>query len=411
MFKVDPKVIRKLRTPRPLINIKDCIPKWCYFKRKEFEKLVTFFKKSTIVNGNTKGVLSTSVIFHGIKIDYGAGGAHASIKPGVYKSDDYWMILDLDIDGMYPNLGISQGLYPEHLGSNFIAIYDGEIVSVRMKEKKKPKKERDYVIVEGFKLAANGSYGKTNEADSWLYDPLYTMKTTVSGQILISMWAERLVDVSSETKIIQINTDGITIMIPRNKYEEYIKVTEQLMVETKMSYEANIYKMMVIQDVNNYLAQYESGECKYKGLFEIDKEFHKDPSMRIVPIALSEYFVNNVPVSQTIKNHTNIFDFCMRLKVNKGWEAIYKFINYDVRIENKKLSKNTRYYISNQGGALYKKNINDDRITGVNVGFVTTIFNKYQKRFMNEYDINYNFYISECNKIINSIENKQLSLF
>lgn len=205
-FKVNQKDIRKLGTPRSIINLKDCLPVWCNLKRKEFIKLVDFFSKSSIYNGITKNVLSTSVIFHGIKIDYGVGGAHASIKPGVYESDDKWMILDLDVDGMYPNLAISQNIYPEHLGPEFLDIYDGEIVSVRMKEKKKPKKERDFVIVEGFKLAANGSYGKTNEERSWLYDPLYTMKTTVSGQILISMWAERLVEVSPQCQIIQVNT-------------------------------------------------------------------------------------------------------------------------------------------------------------------------------------------------------------
>ena len=30
---------------------------------------------------------------------------------------------------------------------------------------------------------------------------------------------------------------------------------------------------------------------------------------------------------------------------------------------------------------------------------------------MKDYDINYNFYIKECNKIIDNIENKQLTLF
>ena len=107
---------------------------------------------------------------------------------------------------MYPSLAITQNLYPKHLGSEFIDIYDKEIVSVRLNEKKKPKKERDFVIVEGFKLAANGSYGKTNEEKSWLYDPLYTMKTTISGQILISMWADKLVSASPSLQILQINT-------------------------------------------------------------------------------------------------------------------------------------------------------------------------------------------------------------
>ena len=50
------------------------------------------------------------------------------------------------------------------------------------------------------------SYGKTNEEKSWLYDPLYTMKTTISGQILISMWADKLVFASPSLQILQINT-------------------------------------------------------------------------------------------------------------------------------------------------------------------------------------------------------------
>ena len=35
-------------------------------------------------------------------------------------------------------------------------MYRDKIVNVRLSEKKKPKKERNFVIVEGFKLAANG---------------------------------------------------------------------------------------------------------------------------------------------------------------------------------------------------------------------------------------------------------------
>lgn len=97
-FNKDPKVIRKLRTPRPIIRLKECLPKWTKFNRKEFDKLVNYFSNSIIYNGVTKDVLKTSVIFHGFKFDYGTGGCHGCIKPGIYKSDDKWIILDLDID-------------------------------------------------------------------------------------------------------------------------------------------------------------------------------------------------------------------------------------------------------------------------------------------------------------------------
>ena len=84
-------------SPRKTINVKDCIPHWANFETKEFNDLKKYFENVTISDGNLKGSLSKSVIFHGIKIDYGSGGAHSSIEPGIYQEDDYWMILDEDI--------------------------------------------------------------------------------------------------------------------------------------------------------------------------------------------------------------------------------------------------------------------------------------------------------------------------
>jgi len=167
---------------------------------------------------------------------------------------------------------------------------------------------------------------------------------------------------------------------------------------------------MVIRDVNNYSSRYLDGSIKHKGDFEINKELHKDPSMKIVSIAMEKYFFEGVPVKETITNHPNIYDFCLRLKVNKGCEAKYKTLDNDFNLEINTLSKNTRYYISNSGGILYK-DFSSGSIVGVNVGFIVTIFNKYVEKPMEEYDINYKFYISECKKIIDQIEDKQLKLF
>ena len=401
--------IRKLRSPRSIINLKDCIPTWCNFETKEFKSLVDKFNSITIYDGILKKVFSHSIIFKGTKLDYGVGGCHACIKPGVYDANDEYIILDLDADGLYPCLAIQQRLYPEHLGEEFIDIYDGEIVSVRLAEKKKSKVDRDFVIVEGFKLAANGSYGKTNSDDSYLYDPLYTLKTTVSGQIMISMWIEKLHKEIQDLVILQVNTDGITLRFKRKDYNKAIEVTSEMTKITGLTYEFNEYTKMVIRDVNNYSSQYLDKHIKHKGDFEIDRELHKDPSMKIIRIALEKYFFDKTPVEKTIMNHTNIYDFCMRLRVNKSCKAVYKYIDGQ-EIKTINLSKTTRYYISNHGGQLLK-NFNDGKVSGVNIGFITTIFNKYKEKLMSEYDINYNFYILEAKKIINQIEDTQLSLF
>ena len=147
-------------------------------------------------------------------------------------------------------LAITQGLYPEHLGPQFIDIYWGEIVKKRIEEKKKPKSERDFVIVEGFKLAANGSYGKTNEEKSWLYDPLYTLKTTVSGQIFISMWAEYICENIPDSSILQVNTDGITFKLPKKYKDKMLSLSDEITSKCNLTYEMNEYDKMVIRDVD-----------------------------------------------------------------------------------------------------------------------------------------------------------------
>lgn len=82
-------------TKRKQIQLKDCIPHWANFEFEEFNKIKLKFQSTTITD--IKGSFSESLIFHGIKLDYGTGGLHSCTKPGVYEADDYWIILDQDV--------------------------------------------------------------------------------------------------------------------------------------------------------------------------------------------------------------------------------------------------------------------------------------------------------------------------
>ena len=66
-----------------------------------------------------------------------------------------------------------------------------------------------------------------------------------------------------------------------------------------------------IVTVNDYLAIKTDGEIKKKGDFLTDFELHKNKSARVVPIALERYYCDDIPISDTITNHSNIFDFCL----------------------------------------------------------------------------------------------------
>lgn len=404
----NPWDVKKLRTPRESVDLKDCIPPWCQIRSKEFNRFLEIIK-NTKVRGDKKE-FAHSIIFHGISFDFGLGGSHGCIAPGVYKSDESGVILDLDVSSLYPSVAKSLNAFPAHLGIEFMQLYS-QFIEARLAEKKKPKGERDEVLIEGYKLILNGTYGKSGEDTSFLFDKLYTYKTTIAGQLFICMWAERMVEVCPELQFIQINTDGITIKLPKEKIPLIMEVCNQLTKETTLEVEDAYYSQMIIRDVNNYMAQYSDDveHIKYKGCFEIDKEYHKDNSMRIVPIALKNYFIYNTPISETIRNHKNIYDFCIRLKCNHSSKALYSYLDEDDRVKDLTLSRTTRYFISKKGGALSIYYNGSDSPNKVNKGYTVTLFNNFIEQ--EDYNINYNFYEIETNKIIDIVVNNQLNLF
>ena len=172
---------------------------------------------------------------------------------------------------------------------------------------------------------------------------------------------------------------------------------------------------MIIADVNNYIAVTTTGKIKHKGKFEVDKvvgsepAYHKDNSFRIIPLALQEYFVNGIPVEKTIINHRDIYDFCGRQKFTKDSYGQIHYLKDNKQISEKQ-QKNVRYYISNKGATFYKY-YNKGTNEVINKGYSVTIFNLFEQKPWDEYDINYSFYIKEANKIINDIEIKQLELW
>lgn len=158
-----------------------------------------------------------------------------------------------------------------------------------------------------------------------------------------------------------------------------------------------------------------SGKCKYKGAFEVDKvvgsepAYHKDNSFRIIPLAISEYFTKGISIETTIKNHTNIYDFCGRQKFTRDSYGQIHYLGNDGATCEKQ-QKNVRYYISNKGVTFYKY-YNKGTNEVINKGYQVSIFNDFVDKKWEDYNINYNFYIKEAMKIVNEIEDKQLSLF
>ena len=403
------RAIKDMRTYRASIDLGKCLLPIISFKSKEFQKIHKFFEQKTI--HTTYKPFEESVIYKGFKYDFGVGGLHGCIESGVYEESETHMILDIDVAAYYPALAIQNGFYPRHLGETFTEVYK-ELFETRMEAKRTGNK----AVNSGLKLALNGVYGKSNDQYSLFYDPMYTMRVTVNGQLLLSMLAESIVDNIKDVTMIQTNTDGITIKIPKTELTRVMDNCKAWEVETGMILEYGEYKKMIIRDVNNYLAQTTDGDVKPKGCFEIIPmqngaiAYNKNWSMRVVPKALHAYYLEGIPVEEFIRNHDNIYDFGIGFRARKDWRLVHTVIEGQNKIRYGQ-QRTTRYYVSKTGGAFTKENTTDGRVICLEAGRNCTIFNKAYFTEMQNYNIDYNYYIKRFNKIKYAVNDGQQKLF
>lgn len=347
-----------------------------------------------------KKSFSFSVNFGGMRLDYGVGGIHGCLPPGVYLSSKFYKILDIDVKSYYPNLFIQNKLHPRQMKQDvFVKVY-GDIFQERVKAQL----DGDKLTSDALKLALNGMFGKTGSDVSCFYDPFVFYAITVNGQLFISMLVERLVAAGAE--LLQVNTDGVTVSVPRKKEEQILEVCKQWEQETRLTLEYADYAKMIIRDVNNYIAVYENGKVKEKGAFETKKDWHKDNSYMIVPLAVREYFVNGTPISETLHKHENILDFCGRYRATKGWHAEYVYLDGD-REKRMNFGKIYRFLPVKKGGVSLKIN-KDGREHQLCEGYQTYPFNT--KDTFDKSNLNYGFFENECRKLIELIQPIQMTL-
>ena len=236
------------QTKRPTIALKDAILPWIEFSNPEFTRVLNWLKGQVITE--TKGVFEdVTARVNGFEFVFGLGGIHGSIESEIVESDADFIIVDLDVSSYYPNLAITNRFFPQHLGETFCDIYK----HLYEQRKTYPKGSAENAML---KLALNGVYGDSNSAFSVFYDPLFTMSITLNGQLLLCKLAEELLKIEG-LQLIQVNTDGLTVRVPRESKSvvNYVRSVWEEM--TKLELEEALYKTMYIRDCNNYIAVYE----------------------------------------------------------------------------------------------------------------------------------------------------------
>lgn len=350
-----------------------------------------YYPDNPLVRSSITGVANLNTTVDCFKFIFGTGGLHASVNGHAYVTDDDYVVYDVDVASYYPSLSIANNLYPAHLGREFCEIYS-DVKDQRLSYDKGSNEN------EALKLALNGVYGDSNSKYSPFYDPQYMMSITINGQLLLCMLAESLMEIAN-LSMIQANTDGLTVLVPRASVDELKSRCDQWEELTHLQLDHAIYSRMFIRDVNNYIAEYPNGKIKRKGKYEYVLEWHKNHSSLVVQKATEARLLHGVNIRDFIINHSDKFDFFLRAKIPRSSRLVLRNDGAtDILQQNF-----TRYYVSNKGGYFIKimppgKKKPGEREFCINKGWKVTPYNTINDQDV--LDINYDFYIAEAEKLV-----------
>lgn len=306
---------------------------------------------------------------------------------------------------------VAYNIAPKHLNNNvFVKMVDYfRLTRIKCKHTK----DEDGLVVAGvhnklaaeaLKIVINAIYGKFGFEMFFLFDRFAQMQVTINGQLMVMMVVEALE--LDGIHVVSANTDGIIVKLPKDKEEDFKRITDDWCAQNKLGADSEKYKLFVTRDINNYFNIQSNDKVEYKGSLDPHqylKDLKKGYDMPVIAKAVFEYFAHGTSVMDTLRNHKDILDFCKTQNVGKQFEVVYQ------KVENGKVidihsQRHVRFYVSTRGVVIMKENVHDKKRSVLASGKPVIILNKLDDKDIALRNIDYKYYYEEAYKIINPIK-------
>ena len=375
--------IKNLNSSRDKIYLNEIILNKIIFKTKPLNSILNSLKNKIIDVDKIKSFKEQFIIDKTL-YTLSEGGLHSSLSYSKSYTNDFQRIIYLDVDSGYPNMMIKNKFYPPHLDPRFLYL-----LSDLTTERISAKKSHDYIKSDVLKMAITGVTGNLKTKSSWIYSPVTDMEIKINMQLFLLMFIESLCE--SKMEIIQANTDGVFVILDNSKYSELLKLKNKWEAISNLTLSMEEYKCIYQSNVNNYFGLKLDNTLVLKGSYSDKNALGKNIEPKAIYKAVVNNLLYNIPVKETI-DKLPLREFMFYIKSKKTDIHYYN----NIKIGNYNL-----FYISVLGGYLIK---NKDLLINKKVGLINDLNDNYD-------DINYNYYISEANKIIESFKPLQLTLF
>lgn len=319
-------------------------------------------------------------------------------------TDNSYIYCHADVSSFYPSLMSVYRIAPAHINESSFVKLISWLRETRVQAKHSKEAYIDGIpkdtLAQVLKIVINSIYGKLGFERGDICDRLAVLKVTINGQLLLLKLCEELE--LNGIEVYSANTDGIVVKVYKNKKALYDTIINQWQTDTKLGLDSEEYKCYINRDINNYIVEEVNGKVSYKGamnpkMYAVD--LTKGYSMPVVAQAVSDYFLNNKPILESLYECTNILDFCITQNVGHQFH-----VEYTINGSTNTLQRNVRYYVSNNGGILEKVHNGTNARSGLCAGSQVNILNTLDDKRIELRDINYSYYYNEALKIINPIK-------
>lgn len=392
--------VKTLRSPMDYIPLKDVILPFISYKNPKLQDVLKDMKSQIVYSKERKGYEKKFVLSN-VRYSVGVGGIHSLHTPQIFVPNDNEYIGHSDVASMYPSFIIKYKWIPRHLGEEFWQVYS-QIYKERIEAKHSGQKLKNLAL----KLTLNSVTGKMQQETSWMYDPFSVFKIRINGQLILLMLVDRLLELNC--KIVQVNTDGVMYIAQKTQREAVQEAVSEVEQLTQLTFESDDYEAFYQYAINDYFGvekgfsqSHNPKLIEKKGMFITDPRLGKGLAPAIIPKAVINYFLTKQPTSEYIKSSKNIEDFLMYQRVDKK----FKVLHGDVPIQ-----RINRFYASTNDYSLFKVDPTG-KVANMLTKSGVTILNKMNDIPIENRHLNYQYYISEANKIISEFVYQQLELF
>jgi hypothetical protein len=227
------------------------------------------------------------------------------------------------------------------------------------------KAKGDKPTAEAAKLVLNTTFGTMKDTYNKMYDPMQATRVCVSGELYILDLIEQLYRAVGESlTLIQLNTDGWVISLPRTSLGDVEKAVGVWQARTGLTVDTDEIEVIVQANVNNYVLRTTDGVVKTKGgvvARHAGGDF-KSNSATIIDKAVADYLLDGVPIAETVEACDELERFQIVAKMGSTFQRMVHVVDGE-EVETQRVN---RVYATTDEryGGIFKVKLEDGREVG-----------------------------------------------